>query len=128
MQMVAGDRAARPCVPTVLPTKALSMLDKRGLERYIPNAGKAKPSMLRFDIDDDLVVVSAIVVLTTDLSPSFVEDADIPSLEEGTISLATLRGRGERTNEGGPICGIRGFPHRLTFVRTGSSGSTIITR
>ena len=126
--MVAGDRAARPCVPTVLPTKALSILDKRGLERYIPNAGKAKPSMLRFDIDDDLVVVSAIVVLVTGLSPSYIEDADIPSLAEDAMSLVTLKGRGDRMNEGGPICGVRGFPHRWTFDRTGSSGSTTITR
>ena len=56
--MVAGDRAARPEVPTVRPTKALSMLDRRGAERNIPSAGIANVNIPRFDVvDADIVSV-----------------------------------------------------------------------
>jgi len=47
--MVAGDKAAKPCVPTVFPMKALSMLDRSGLQRKMPRAGSAKPSILRLE-------------------------------------------------------------------------------
>lgn len=49
MQIVAGESAANPAVPTVFPTKALSIFDNRGLARKIPNAGIANFSISRFE-------------------------------------------------------------------------------
>lgn len=39
--MVAGDNAANPTVPAVLPTNALSIFDNNGADRNIPSAGNA---------------------------------------------------------------------------------------
>ncbi len=49
MHMMAGESAASPAVPTVFPTNALSMLERSGLARKMPRAGRAKVSMFRLD-------------------------------------------------------------------------------
>lgn len=57
MQIVAEESAARPEVPTVRPTKALSMLDRRGEHKKIPKAGMANESSSRLEGGDIGVVM-----------------------------------------------------------------------
>ncbi len=72
MQSVAGDNAARPSAPTVRPTKALSMLDRRGFVRYIPKAGMAN---LSISLLDELLTSSEEVGSSlSPISPSVADD------------------------------------------------------
>ena len=79
VQMVAGDRAANPLVPTVFPTKALSMFDSNGFERKIPRAGTANFSIWRFDP----------VVFIVDIS-----EVSTTGLASESVSIVSLNKKG----------------------------------
>ena len=72
---MAGDKAAKPVVPTVRPTKALSIFDNNGLAIKIPNAGRANFNISRFELleleRDDLLLLERLPELLDEILISF---------------------------------------------------------
>ena len=72
---MAGDKAAKPVVPTVRPTKALSIFDNKGLAIKIPNAGRANFNISRFELleleRDDLLRLERLPELLDEMLISF---------------------------------------------------------
>eukprot|EP00984_Skeletonema_dohrnii_P016561 scaffold7399_cov87-Skeletonema_dohrnii-CCMP3373.AAC.2 len=69
MHSVAGDSAASPALPTVLPTKELSIFDSNGCIRYMPSAGTANLSICRLD-ESDAFSFSSETFVSVSFSPA----------------------------------------------------------
>ena len=94
---MAGDKAAKPVVPTVRPTKALSIFDNKGLAIKIPNAGRANFNISRFE----LLELERDELLLLELLPELLDKMLISFFSSSSPSNSSFAEDEEYTTSGG---------------------------